>query len=105
MRQMDAFRSKHIGYVFQNYNLLLDETVYDNLKIALDIIGVTDSEEADRRIEYTLKAVGMYKFRKKKPMRYPAGNNKESALPERWSKTARLSLPMNRREIWIAETR
>lgn len=80
MRQMDAFRSKHIGYVFQNYNLLLDETVYDNLKIALDIIGVTDSEEADRRIEYTLKAVGMYKFRKKKAYALSGGQQQRVGI-------------------------
>ncbi|MDE6241732.1 MAG: ATP-binding cassette domain-containing protein, partial [Anaeroplasmataceae bacterium] len=31
MHQVDCFRSKEIGYVFQNYNLLLEETVYSNL--------------------------------------------------------------------------
>lgn len=65
MHKIDKFRSSHIGYVFQNYNLLLEETVYDNLRIALDLIGVTDLEEQKKRIEYSLKAVGMYKYRKK----------------------------------------
>ncbi len=65
MSKIDKFRSRHIGYVFQNYNLLLEETVYDNLRIALDLIGITDIEEQKKRIEYSLKAVGMYKYRKK----------------------------------------
>ena len=30
MVKMDEYRSLHIGYVFQNFNLLLDETIYDN---------------------------------------------------------------------------
>ena len=65
MSKIDKFRSRNIGYVFQNYNLLLEETVYDNLRIALDLIGVTDLEEQKKRIEYSLKAVGMFKYRKK----------------------------------------
>ena len=47
----------------QNYNLLLEETVYSNLEIALEMIGIYDKEEQGKRIEYTLKAVGMYKYR------------------------------------------
>ncbi len=65
MSRVDKYRSRHIGYVFQNYNLLLEETVYDNLRIALDLIGITDLEEQKKRIEYALKAVGMFKYRKK----------------------------------------
>ena len=63
--KLDKFRSANIGYVFQNYNLLLEETVYDNLRIALELIGITDLEEQQKRIEHSLKAVGMYKYRKK----------------------------------------
>lgn len=63
--KIDKFRSKNIGYVFQNYNLLLEETVYDNLRIALDLIGITDPVEQKKRIEYSLKSVGMFKYRKK----------------------------------------
>ncbi len=62
---VDKLRRKNIGYVFQNYNLLLNETVYDNLKIALEIAGITNKEEADKRIKYALTSVGLYKYRKK----------------------------------------
>ena len=66
MKNIDAYRSKNIGYIFQNYNLLLEYTVFDNLKIALLLIGINDEEEINKRITYALKAVDMYKFRKKK---------------------------------------
>lgn len=80
MHKIDEFRSKHIGYVFQNYNLLKSETVYDNLKIALEVIGVTNLEEIDKRIEYTLKAVGMYKYRKKKAYALSGGQQQRVSI-------------------------
>lgn len=80
MHKMDMFRSKHIGYVFQNYNLLLEESVYDNLRIALEIIGVTDETEVQKRIEYTLKAVGMFKFRKKKAFALSGGQQQRVSI-------------------------
>lgn len=80
MNKMDEYRSLHIGYVFQNFNLLLDETVYNNLKIALEIIGITDEEEIEKRIEFTLKAVGMFKFRKKKAFALSGGQQQRVAI-------------------------
>ena len=65
MHEIDALRKEQIGYVFQNYNLLTDISVYDNLRVALEVIDITNQEEVDKRIEYALKAVGLYKFRKK----------------------------------------
>lgn len=65
MNKIDKFRRNYIGYVFQNYNLLKSKTVWENLEIALEAINITDKEEVKSRIEYSLKAVGLYKFRKK----------------------------------------
>lgn len=80
MGQIDKFRSKEIGYVFQNYNLLLEETVYSNLEIALEMIGVFDKEEQEKRIEYTLKAVGMFKFRKKRAYALSGGQQQRVSI-------------------------
>lgn len=80
MGKIDQYRSKHIGYVFQNYNLLLEETVYDNLRIALELINVTDLDEINKRIEYTLKAVGMYKYRKKKAFALSGGQQQRVSI-------------------------
>ena len=43
MKRIDQYRNEHFGYVFQSYNLLPDETVYDNLKIALSLIDIYDA--------------------------------------------------------------
>lgn len=80
MHRLDLYRNKNIGYVFQNYNLILEETVYDNLKIALEIIGITDSQEVNKRIEYALKAVGMYKYRKKLALALSGGQQQRVSI-------------------------
>ncbi|MBP5408327.1 MAG: ATP-binding cassette domain-containing protein [Bacilli bacterium] len=65
LTKVDKIRKEKIAYVFQNYHLLLSETVYDNLKIALHAINITDEDEIKKRVEYVLKLVGLYKYRKK----------------------------------------
>ena len=80
MNKVDAFRRKNIGYVFQNYNLLLEETVYDNLAISLEMLGIYDKEEQNKRIEYTLNAVGMYKYRKKRAFALSGGQQQRVAI-------------------------
>lgn len=62
----DKIRNRKIGYVFQNYNLLNDLTVYQNLEIALKLAGV-DPAEYDDRIHYALSLVGMDKYAKRLP--------------------------------------
>lgn len=56
--QMDIYRNKHVGYIFQNYHLLHGLTVYQNLKVQLELIGVTDEQEIEKRINLCLKAIG-----------------------------------------------
>lgn len=80
MRNVDQFRRSEIGYVFQNYNLLLEETVFNNLAIALEMIGIFDKEEQEKRIEYTLKAVGMYKYRKKRAYALSGGQQQRVSI-------------------------
>ena len=65
MSKIDDYRIKNIGYVFQNYNLLDNLTVFENLKIVLDVLNITDAEEVKKRTDYVLKTVGLYRFRKK----------------------------------------
>lgn len=80
MGQIDAWRSKHVGYVFQNYDLLQSESVYENLAIALSIIGINDRNEVKTRIEYALNAVGLYKYRKKKAYALSGGQMQRVAI-------------------------
>ena len=80
MSKIDKYRNENFGYVFQTYNLLLNETVYDNLKIALELIDIYDEEEVSSRIEYALKSVGLYKYRKKKASQLSGGQQQRVAI-------------------------
>ena len=80
MSKIDKYRNENFGYVFQTYNLLLNETVYDNLKIALELIDIYDEKETSSRIEYALTSVGMYKYRKKKASQLSGGQQQRVAI-------------------------
>ncbi len=90
MRVIDKYRLENIGYVFQNYNLLQDETVYDNLRLALEIFGITDQEEVDKRIEFALKAIGMYKYRKKMAYALSGGQQQRVSIARALVKKAKI---------------
>lgn len=63
-KQLDEYRAKNIGFIFQNYCLLPNLTVYENLKIILNMFNLSN-DEINERIEYALKACNMFKYRKR----------------------------------------
>jgi cell division transport system ATP-binding protein len=50
---------RQIGIVFQDFQLLTDRNVYDNLRFVLDATGWRDRAAKDERIEEVLRQVGM----------------------------------------------
>jgi cell division transport system ATP-binding protein len=50
---------KKIAIVFQDFKLLLDRTVYDNIKIPLEILGYSN-KEIKRRVEEVLRMVDLW---------------------------------------------
>lgn len=61
--RIDEVRNLNIGYIFQNYNLVDNMTVFDNVAIALKMIGIKDSKEIEEKVNYVLEKVGMYRYR------------------------------------------
>jgi putative ABC transport system ATP-binding protein len=57
-RDRTLFRRKHIGFVYQAFNLVSTLTVSDNVRLVLELNG-TDAEVANGRIRYLLEAVGL----------------------------------------------
>ena len=62
---VDKIRNLNIGYIFQNYNLINEMTVFDNVAMVLKMVGIKDEEEIKEKVEYALDLVGMYRYRKR----------------------------------------
>ena len=61
--KVDKIRNLNIGYIFQDYKLIDDMSVYDNVAMVLKMIGIKDKKEIKIRVEYILERVGMYRYR------------------------------------------
>lgn len=59
----DKIRNLNIGYIFQNYNLVDNMSVFDNVALVLKMQGVKDKEEIKEKVHYALEMVGMYRYR------------------------------------------
>ena len=64
----DEMRVLSIGYIFQNFYLLDNLSVFENVALSLKTIGIKDKLEIKEKVEYVLNKVGMYRYRNK-----PAG--------------------------------
>ena len=60
---IDKIRNLNIGYIFQDYNLVDDMTVFDNVALSLKLCGIKDEDEIKKRVYYVLGKVNMYRYR------------------------------------------
>ena len=61
--KIDKIRNLNIGYIFQNYYLIDNKTVFDNVAISLKMVGIKDKEEIKKRVNYVLETMGLYRYR------------------------------------------
>ena len=87
--QWDKLRNREIGYIFQNYNLLEDLTVYQNLELVLKLSGIDPATYADR-IAYALSLVHMEKFAKRHPSTLSGGQQQRVGIARAIVKGARV---------------
>lgn len=71
---------RNIGIVFQDFQLLTDRTVYDNLKFVLDATGWHDRIAIDDRIEQVLRQVGMQNKSYKMPHELSGGEQQRIVI-------------------------
>jgi len=76
----DKIRNEYVGYIFQNYNLLPELSVYDNVAFVLKMMGIKDPDIIEQRVLYILRAVHMYSFRKKKALQLSGGQQQRVAI-------------------------
>lgn len=71
---------RQIGIVFQDFQLLTDRNVYENLRFVLDATGWRDRNEIDRRIEESLREVGMLNKSYKMPHELSGGEQQRIVI-------------------------
>lgn len=59
----DKLRTLNIGYIFQDYKLIDDDSVFDNVALSLKLLGVKNKKEIKRRVEFILEKVDMFRYR------------------------------------------
>ena len=75
--QLDEYRGRHIGYVFQRGELIREYTAKENVALACRIAGFSDSDE---RAERALQAVGLSADGKKKSGELSGGQLQRAAI-------------------------
>lgn len=71
---------RKIGIVFQDFQLLTDRTVYDNLKFVLKATGWKSAADIDKRITDVLREVGMINKSYKMPHELSGGEQQRVVI-------------------------
>ena len=73
-RQSTAYRRDHVGFIFQNYNLIADLTALENVMVAVSLAKEADSAEA------YLEQVGLGKKMNAYPSRMSGGEQQRVSI-------------------------
>ena len=79
-RREIPYLRREIGIVFQDFRLLSDRSVYDNLMFVLDATGWKNQEEKVERIETVLSEVGMLNKSYKMPLELSGGEQQRVVM-------------------------
>ncbi len=71
---------RHLGIVFQDFQLLTDRTVEQNLAFVLKATGWKDSKTIQARIDEVLDSVGMLSKKKMMPFRLSGGEQQRVSI-------------------------
>tara|TARA_B100001027_G_scaffold215211_1_gene188746 strand:+ start:1059 stop:1751 length:693 start_codon:yes stop_codon:yes gene_type:complete len=74
------FLRRKIGVVFQDFKLLSDRNIYDNLKFVLQATGWKNKDDINIRISHVLKEVGLFEIEKKYPFELSGGEQQRTAI-------------------------
>ena len=79
-RKQIPYLRRSLGIVFQDFQLLMDRSVEDNLRFALKATGWKDKVAMDERIEQVLEAVGLKSKAYKQPHQLSGGEQQRAAI-------------------------
>jgi putative ABC transport system ATP-binding protein len=74
------FRGRHIGFIFQSFNLIPVLTVFENVEYPLVMVQNVPAGRRREAVEELLEAVGMTDQRRKKPDQLSGGQKQRVAI-------------------------
>lgn len=77
-KQLAEFRKNHLGFIFQDYNLLDTLTVKENILLPLSITK-TPNKEAHQRFDTLAKELGIYEIKDKYPNEISGGQKQRTS--------------------------
>ena len=77
--QFELFRKKHIGFIFQQFALLNDYTVFENVELPLQSRRIKKKDRKEKVNEY-LKRMGIADLSKKFPTQISGGQQQRCAI-------------------------
>src|SRR3990172_5924424 len=76
--QVEILRRK-IGMIFQDFKILFDKNLYENIALGLKVIGLTD-DQINKEVEEALSLVGLAKKEMSFPIQLSAGELQRVAI-------------------------
>lgn len=76
----DYLRNKYIGFIFQNYYLNDNETVFDNVAFSLILKGVKDKNVIKEKVDKALDLVGLINYSRRYPNTLSGGQMQRVAI-------------------------
>ncbi|MEG2786997.1 MAG: ABC transporter ATP-binding protein [Romboutsia sp.] len=77
-KNIEKFRREHLGFIFQEFNLLDTLTVYENISLALSVLGVK-GVEIDKRVKSVVNRLGIGDILSKFPYEISGGQKQRVA--------------------------
>ncbi len=77
--EMEIYRKKYIGNIFQTFNLISHYTVYQNIELVLLLAGYKRSEVKER-VDGIIKKVGLERYRNTKTSKLSGGQKQRVAI-------------------------
>jgi len=77
--ELSDFRAKHIGHIFQNFNLMPVLNVYENIEYPLLMIN-EEKGQREKKVTQIIKDVGLYGLEKNLPSELSGGQRQRVAI-------------------------
>lgn len=91
-KESASFRGEHIGFIFQDFNLIPVLTVFENIEYPLQMVQNWPIQKRKKRVHELLEAVGMKEQAKKFPGQISGGQKQRVAVARALVTNAKLVL-------------